>query len=786
VSTEDNDAAVPAPEAEPVPELAPEAEPVPEPVPAPPPPKPSRLVRAARAVVRAFLWIPGALERAYLWMRARYGGMDARTAGLYRIVLGFLCAADCIRHWWVAPTFYSNDGVLKNHYHLFAPSSGYNFSAYHAFSSVGEVHVAFALSLLCHLCLMVGWRARLFSILSCILVTSLDNRLVMVENGGYVVVNLTAMYAVFLPIGRRFSVDAWLRSWRERRERTADDLNERRRPAWQNDDLGFLRIVGDAVYAVRVAFASVLRRSRTGALRDARDARRGRLAEIAARDRAGRSPDDDVSLACFLVVLNLAVVYFFNVVNKSGWTWRCGETVHYVLFINRMVTGLAVFFRNVLPLWSTRLLSWGVICLEASLVAWILWPSGRRVTRTLALLGIWALHTTFGVMMRLGPFSWFMIGWSFTIVDREQWAALERFHLRRAAPRTVLYDGGSPLAFTLARVLARLDGLELLHFEEGPVPTGSPAGGPAAGPLLAARDEASGQSFEGSAALREIVQALPGGCYAFPVLRLVLVPLFALFSARREGVARFFGLAGGAPSAPRPRSPLRLALGRGLGLAREAFLVYFAAAAVLQAVIENKSIPAWAKPPMPKVMEAMIGYPRIYQGWGMFSPNPIRDDGTIVVDARTVDGRSIDPFTGKEPALDLTISDGLGLGQIQQDYFNRIRLDGNTRYRQGLSEYLRAWHHHTGRPEDELVSFDVYWVRDQCPKLDEKKPYQNELYAILTWRRPGYKPPPGLPPLPPEPKVQSAEPKDKDVPFDPHRPCGIPLPGFVKVPSFLH
>ena len=38
-----------------------------------------------------------------------------------------------------------------------------------------------------------------------------------------------------------------------------------------------------------------------------------------------------------------------------------------------------------------------------------------------------------------------------------------------------------------------------------------------------------------------------------------------------------------------------------------------------------------------------------------------------------------------------------------------------------MSEYLRAWHRRTGRPEDELVSFDVYWVRDQCPKPGESQ-----------------------------------------------------------------
>ena len=176
-------------------------------------------------------------------------------------------------------------------------------------------------------------------------------------------------------------------------------------------------------------------------------------------------------------------------------------------------------------------------------------------------------------------------------------------------------------------------------------------------------------------------------------------------------------------------------------------------------------------------MQATIGYPRLYQGWGMFAPNPITDDGTVVVDGRTVDGRRLDPFTGKEPELDLTRSDGLGLGQIQQDYFNRIRLDRNAVFRQGLSEYLRAWHLRTGRPEDELVSFDVYWVRDQCPRPGDRKPYDNETIPILTWRKPGYRPRAGAPPIPPEPKTQSAEtPQPPVKPSEPSRFFGIKLP----------
>src|SRR5262249_16344296 len=113
---------------------------------------------------------------------------------------------------------------------------------------------------------------------------------------------------------------------------------------------------------------------------------------------------------------------------------------------------------------------------------------------------------------------------------------------------------------------------------------------------------------------------------------------------------------------------------------------------------------------------------------------PITDDGVLAVDALTLEGRHVDPFTEKVPDLVLTDSEGEGLGQIQQDYFNRIRLDRNKVFRQGLQEWILRYPLRTGRPEDEIIALDVYWVRDQCPKPGDDKPYKNETIAILTWR----------------------------------------------------
>jgi hypothetical protein len=659
-------------------------------VPAEAPPKPA----AAKAPPQ-----PGRLRALATWIRDHYMTIDPRTLGLFRLALGFLVTGDCIRHWKEARWFYSNEGVLTNHYHLFRPSSGYNFSFYHAFSSLGEVHVAFALAFLCHFFFWIGWHTRLFAVLSFIAVTSLDNRLVMVENGGYVVVNLLCGWAMFMPLDRRFSVDALLRSFRARKERSAEDLNERVAPA--------------------------------------------------------RERDPFVSLVVMIVTLNIAIIYYFNVVNKSGQIWHQGETVHYVLHLDRMITGIAVFFREHLPYWLTRVITWSVLVVEAMLVPLILAPYGRRVTRPLAMGLMAGLHGSFGIMMRLGPFSWFMICWSFLFPQPVHWEGLGRRYARRARALVVTYDRRSPLAFFLCRLLVRLDNLERLRFEASPASEAQPA-------LLAARDAETGEAWQDRAALDTIARVLPAGRYLWPVLKVLTLglwgPLFDVLARRREATARFFGLhlPPRGKAEPDEPSPLLLRVGRWVQGSREVLLAWLFVCAVSQLLNENKSVPQVLKHKQPRLMEATIGYPRMYQGWGMFAPNPITDDGVLAIDAVTLDGRHVDPFTGQAPDLDLTDARGAGLNQIWQDYFNRIRLDRNKVFRQGLKEYLLRWHVETGRPEDELVAFDVYWVRDQCPPPGQDRPYKNEKIAILTYRKPGYRPPPGQPPLPPEPKVESA------------------------------
>ena len=124
--------------------------------------------------------------RLVAFLNERYRSVDPRWLGIFRIGFGCLLLSELLYRWSYARLLFSNEGVLPNHFSLFAPMGQDLFSIYHAFSTLEEVHVAFALTFVVFACFTLGYRTRLFHVLSAILITSLHARNLFTENGGSV------------------------------------------------------------------------------------------------------------------------------------------------------------------------------------------------------------------------------------------------------------------------------------------------------------------------------------------------------------------------------------------------------------------------------------------------------------------------------------------------------------------------------------------------------------------------------------------------------------------------
>jgi predicted DCC family thiol-disulfide oxidoreductase YuxK len=296
----------------------------------------------------------------------------------------------------------------------------------------------------------------------------------------------------------------------------------------------------------------------------------------------------------------------------------------------------------------------------------------------------------------------------------------------------VIFDVDCGICLFLCRLLKRLDPCARLTFVGNDRPETFPASvrqGLAERTVIAI--DARGNVFTEERAVFEIGRALPFGILFVAWLRVPGLDRLARAGYRRVAenrvaISGFFGLGacglGGAPEEPppsataeRPPHTWRTARSGVANLVREGVVAAVLVGAVIQTANDNQFVNRRVRVHRPEWLVEVVNTFRLLEGWGMFAPEPPYDDGHVVVDARTKDGRKLDPFTGKLPDFDPYTATGWGHEQFWCDYNNRIRFDWHVPNRQHLRDYLRHWHEYYGKPTDELVAFDVWWVSDKSP-----------------------------------------------------------------------
>lgn len=636
-------------------------------------------------------------------IRGTYFTFDPRSLGLARIGLGILLLYDLWRRIPGIPTWYTNEGLLPNHAVLWRPDGDYVFSFFLAASTSGEVAVLFALVALVYLCLLVGWHTRFFHLLAFICMVSVHSRGTFLENGGDVAQNLLCGWTLFLPMGRRFSIDALRESLAVRRERTAGELGDR--AAWR---------------------------------------------ALAARPA--------VSLAVLAILLQVSVIYYFNAVHKHGWTWREGKAIHYVLYQERMVTWFGLLVRPYVTPLASKVMTYATLVIEIAAPLLIINPVKRYRTRSIAIILYPVLHVAFAAFLNLGQFSFNMMGYFPLMLSAADWQLINR----AVAPpedraRTVSFDPSSPCLSALARLLSRLDAFDRLTFDEA-VP-------PSASARWVVVNPKTSTLATGRLAIAECVQALAFGRPVAWFIRTgagrACFDLVARFIARHEAtIEATLGLdamtpvssdaatatgeivavdrTAAAPFEVIPEAPVRLWLRRRATHLRELALAVLVVAVGSQVLMENKAVPAPLKWGQPKWILQIVGYPRMFQGWGMFSSDVPVGERMLYVDAVTFGGRHVDPFNeagSRVATLPVErIPPHMEQDEFWCDYTNRI--PERQVYWRMLKEWIMNYHLRTQRREDRVISFEAKLLESDSPPPGEHEARNIRTKVMMTDRDP--------------------------------------------------
>jgi hypothetical protein len=592
------------------------------------------------------------------WWQRVYGTFDRRTLGFTRLLLGFLLLTDLFRRlprWF---NFYTDQGLFPR----FADfGQGVPWSLFNLLSTRTELAIAFAVLLVVYTAVFVGFHTRVAHPLAFLLLTSLDARALIIENGGNWAFNLLVFWTMFLPMGDRFSVDALRASLRARRETTEADFADRR-PL---------------------------------------------LSAVA------RAPH--VSLVGPAVMLQLCVIYLFNALAKTGGYWRDLTAIRPVLYADRIATPLAAAVRDHLPLWLIKVMTASVLATERVIAVFVVSPVYRVGCKRACIVLINGLHIGLGLMLTLGDFTWSCCVFSTLLFSREDWEIAERTMRRPHRARTVLFDPASPRSLRFCRLVVRLDRFELLTFR--------------AASDLGARFAVLGPNGErttGGDALAEIIAALPLG----PVIAwLARVPPFAWLAGAAEAGPRVAD----APAAP---SPARVAASgtprsrRAFAIAREAVVLVVLVSAIIEFSNDTPLVKKVIALPRPAFVRLGAYNLRMMEGWSMFAPEPLLTDGALVVDAVTIDGRHVDPFTGRPPNFDLAHAKSLRYGQFYCDYAKRV--PDNPPLERALKAWVLRYPERTGRAEDAVVGGAVHWVHDKNPVEDEPESHGLEDKTLFS------------------------------------------------------
>ncbi|MDA4847349.1 HTTM domain-containing protein [Hoeflea poritis] len=136
-------------------------------------------------------------------------GIDLRTLALFRILLGFYLLADICLRLRDLTAHYSDLGVMPRAVQMDYLSLG-SYSLHLANGSSFYQGFLFAVAAAAALMMIIGWKTRFAVIASWILLISVQNRNTFILSGEDNLAVLLTFWAMFLPLGARYSVDAAL------------------------------------------------------------------------------------------------------------------------------------------------------------------------------------------------------------------------------------------------------------------------------------------------------------------------------------------------------------------------------------------------------------------------------------------------------------------------------------------------------------------------------------------------------------------------------------------------
>lgn len=332
--------------------------------------------------------------------------IDLRSLALMRIVLATLLLVDLVLRSRQMSFFYTDAGVLPRSKWIEVNNKWY-LSLHAASGELWWQILLFVVAGIIAIGLLVGYRTRLMTILSWLLLASLLNRNEMVLQGGDILMVVMCFWGIFLPLGAKWSIDAALQPENRR------NPNQRR---FQSDQ-------------AQLYF----------------------------------------SVATIAVIFQVLFLYFFTALLKTGAPWRFPfEAAHYTLQIQHFATPIANWFKQFSPLLPIGAAY--VIFVEYVGPVLVLLPFKWPLTRIIGLLMLASLHVAFMLLLHIGLFPLIDFMSLTVLIPSAVWIFLARRREKsRASSITMYYDEDCGFCLKMCLILREFllpDSVKILRAQE--------------------------------------------------------------------------------------------------------------------------------------------------------------------------------------------------------------------------------------------------------------------------------------------------------------------------------
>jgi len=544
--------------------------------------------------------------------------VDSRSLGLFRIVFGYLCLFDILRRWEFIDIFYTQASIIQS---SLTSSSYKNFTLLNTFTASWEVHLFFLFGIVFSFMLMIGYKTKLSQVMCAIIIISIHNRAIMLENAADFFMNCMLIWTVFLPLGISFSIDSLSNTLKNNKENSIDDLNNR--------DFGVKK--SQTLY----------------------------------------------SFAYFCMIYQLATIYFFTGLDKTGYDWMNGSAVYKMFQLDTFLTPVGYFLREYITFPVSKFFTYSTLGIEYFAPVILFFPFYSYILRFLFIIVYSIFHISIRLVIKVGLFSYVLMCCFILLIDKYFIEKFKLFILNRYKNNKYIlfYDSDCGFCHYSIRVIKRLDVFQRLVFADktysGKKPNSLDDALNYSALLYNPTNEKVWLKHE---VFGKILIILPfgflfGWIFFIPGVSIIFRKIYDIVAFRRTDISKYFGL---------PACDLEKKLVKENN--SNDFVIPFYKKNLIH--IKNTVnvfvllIIFWssinyslaANDGVNDLMEdygfgknyfkhnqtlkKIAYYPRMIQRWNMFSPTVLATDKVLIIEATLTNGDIIDPFTGVKPVLD--------------------------------------------------------------------------------------------------------------------------------------